>query len=754
MIRILTILFLCVTFSNVLIAQPGSPPEEAPSDLEITWIEPSSSLSRVPKHERMELGITIPQEQLTRIDKFVSGKPNGLNPYDPAQVDLRVRLTSPSGKKITRFAFYFKRFTHVIEGNGGDLANYRNEYVPIQTIDPFHFRFAPDETGEWRLGIELWVDGKLSTKLKDDVSFTCISGNHKGYLTIGNGESEADRWMYYSETGEPFYAISENLASAGECGYYPSQNKRHLAALDKFIAEGGNFARFELGAQAGLPDWPSHNNYSDKLDEMQAFDRIVDKCEDNGVYFILFRHHVEVMMREEWADIRWQNNPYRKALGLKSVEEYFTTKEAIKWQRNCLRYIYSRWGYSPNMAFFSYSEVDNWYYQMAKDAADDKITAESGVMKNPGKDSEAYAAARLRIWINDHQDYIKKELNEKARFCHTYASVGKMEESNATSFFTLSDIVGLHSYGDMKDINFKRRYDLLEFYWKKYRKPVFIEEMGPERVAMFCCTGIEFHNSVWSTAFMGGFGTGMDWWWDRGVFDFDYQKDLGLITQFFEGIDVRKGQYSPQKWQDANVSKRKIENFTLVSSNKESAMGWVHNATYYWRNLWDENPCVRNILEGKTSDNQPCYYARDEHGHPFQKYGTPCPWNHVDVYVHENLSGFDKKEFKDKYTDEAGSVPIVRHEKGRTPTFEISGLLGAASPKKHWYRVEFFSTHTNELKHMKSLDRVIHTSAGGDLDIEVPNLDSATPDYAYKVVYIGRSTKARMKKKLKNPALN
>ncbi|MFN5909946.1 MAG: hypothetical protein ACK45H_01300, partial [Bacteroidota bacterium] len=574
-----------------------------------------------------------------------------------------------------------------------------------------------------------------------------------GYLTIGSEGNEADRWMYFSETGEPFYAISENLASAGECGYLPSQNKRHLEALDKFIAEGGNFARFELGAQAALPDWPLHHNYFEKLDEMHAFDRIIEKCEKNGVYFILFRHHVEVMLREEWAAIRWQNNPYLKAFGLKNVEEYFTNEAAIKWQKNCLRYVFSRWGYSPNMAFYGYSEVDNWYYQLSKELEGLKQTNQVGIPGSSGKDAESYAAARLRIWISGQQDYISKHLNEKVKFCHTYASVGKMETSFATSFFTLSDIVGLHSYGDIKDINFKRRFDILEAYWKKYRKPVFIEEMGPEKIAMFCCTGIEFHNSVWSTAFMGGFGTGMDWWWDRGVFDFDYQKDLGKIATFFEGIDLRKGVYSPQKWDDANVKKRKLENYSLVRSDGEHAIGWVHNATFYWRNLFTENPCMNNMIIGKTDENEPCFFAKDVHGHPFQKYGAPCPWNHVDVYQHENLSGFDNKSFTDRYTAEGGAVAIVKAGKRSNPSFSVKGLKGSLSIKKHWYRIQFYSTNGEGLSHIGKLDQIVHTSAGGNLKVEVPDLDVANPDYAYKVIYLNRSSKGKMKKSLSVPSL-
>ena len=109
------------------------------------------------------------------------------------------------------------------------------------------------------------------------------------------------------------------------------------------------------------------DNYSSKLDEMYAFDKIVELCENNNVYFIVFRHHVELMNSRtnpggsDWSGVSWFDNPYRKALDLQFKKDYFTDSVAKVWQKNSLRYVFSRWGYSPNFTFYGYSEVDNWY---------------------------------------------------------------------------------------------------------------------------------------------------------------------------------------------------------------------------------------------------------------------------------------------------------------------------------------------------------------------------------------------------------
>lgn len=704
--------------------------------LDYTWFEPNKTPGTIGKHKKMELGFALPIAITEQINQFLINGNGGINPFDPDAIDFKIHLTAPDGSKITRFAFYYAAFSENVSGNASNPSAIRNEFIKQQTAFPWRFRFCPNEEGTWGITIEVIIPGS-ETIHYSDLWFNCIPSNHKGILQVSQTNSDKDRWMYYSETGEPFFAISENIASAGECGYFPSQMRRQLEGVQKLIDAGGNFTRFELGGQSALPDWPIYNNYNSKLDEMFAFDKLVEKCEENDIYFTLFRHHVEVMDRENWADIRWELNPYHVGLN-STIIDYFSDAKAVEWQNKCLRYIFSRWGYSSNMSFYSYSEVDNWYTKLLE------VESKENIKNDNGNLSQKDAVLLVKGWIENQHSYIKKELNNSILFCHSPARLSDLEKKPETSFFSISDVVGLHSYGERKNINFEERYDKVEEYWERYKKPVFLEEMGPNKIAMFCCTGIEFHNSIWSTAMMGGIGTGMDWWWDGGVFDMNYQVDLKHIALFFDSEDLRAGNYSPQKWKDASIDKMKLEHYALEQENKERALGWIHNATFYWRNMVERNSCLKNIIEGTSSNNTPCYFRVDPNGHPYSKLGYACPIEHSDVYKHENLKDFDHPQLKDAFT-EKGGAQIIHCTEGnsKNPTFRISNLKSSGLfAKKHWYSVQFYYTQGNNFGVVANETQVLSTNRRGMLEPHVPNLDFENPDFAYKAIYIGEYKKS------------
>lgn len=711
-------------------------------------VDKHGETGQIEKYKRLEYAFKLPSVLTTRIDNFFVGAKSGINPFDPEQIDFRVHFYAPNGEKTTCYGFYYQPFKPVLRTAGLEPSKYINEYRADTTSFPWRVRFAPNQVGTWKMDVEI-IQGTKTYRLVKDGNIECVTSNHKGYLTISSTGTEQDRWMFYSETKEPFFAISNNISSGGGCTYLPSQVNRQVKALKELIEVGGNFTRFEMGGQAALPDWPVYDNYSGKMDEMIGFDRLLDECENNGVYFTLFRHHVEVMDLNDWDPCKWSTNPYRIAFDLQSVEEYFTNEEVLKWQRNNLRYMFARWGYSPNMAFYSYSEVDRWYSKMM---ADSEYGSD---FKDGGTKSEEEAASVLIKWIANQQAYIDSALNKNTLFVHSHATPYSLEMKGEGGFFELSDVVAVHNYGETKDINYKKRYDQIEKYWETYHKPIMVEEMGPGKIAMYCCTGIEYHNSIWSTALMGDFGTGMDWWWDGGVHDYGYYKDLKPLTQFFQGVNLRDGNYQPQKWEDNELAldgsefarkNRIIENYALVSENQESVLGWVHNASYYWRNLAPSNMCMSNLIESKSTENKPCYFAVDKDGFPrdFNEYAC-LPRVYNDVYHHEDLTGFEG--YSDNYSEVGGKAILLEDQ----INFEIDGLKKSTmkmfTSKRNWYKIEFYSTVANENTTLpvEQFTQYLSTSGSGKLKPFAPTMNGEHPDYSYKIVYLGYKKESEIK---------
>lgn len=739
------VFLLSVVFANTITNVVA---QEYP-DFSFYRVDKNGETGQIEKYKRLEYAFKLPSVLTTRVENYFIGAKSGINPFDPDELDFRVHFTSPTGEKTTCYGFYYQAFKPVLRTAGLDPSKYVNEFRADTTNFPWRVRFAPNLEGTWKMDVEV-IQGDKTYQLLSGMEFVCIKSDHKGYLMISSTGTDQDRWMYYSETKEPFFAVTNNISSAGACTYLPSQVNRHVQGLKELIAAGGNFTRFELAGQAALPDWPIHDNYIGKMDEMMGFDRMLEECEKNGVYFTLFRHHVEVSDLNEWDPIKWSTNPYRIAFDLKSVEEYFTNEEVLKWQRNNLRYLFARWGYSPNMAFYSYSEVDRWYSKLMADSE------EGADFKDGGTMSEEEAASMLIKWIADQQQFIDSALNKHTLFVHSHATPYDRELKGKGGFFELSDVVALHSYGETKDINYKKRYDQVEKFWEKYQKPVMMEEMGPSKIAMYCCSGIEYHNSIWSTAMMGDFGTGMDWWWDGGIHDFGYYKDLKPLAQFIEGVDLRSGQFQPQKWENNELAvdgsefarkNRLIENFALVNESKDQVVGWVHNASYYWRNLGQTNECMNHLITSTTAESKPCYFAVDKDGFPYDFNEYACiPRVYNDVYHHEAVTGFEG--FTDNYSKEGAQA--INYETDAL-SFEISGLKKSTmklfKSNRHWYKIEFYSTVANENTQVpvSTFTQILMTSSSGKLSPIAPTMDGVHPDYSYKIVYLGYKKEEEVK---------
>tara|TARA_R110000737_G_scaffold233265_1_gene246555 strand:+ start:21802 stop:23916 length:2115 start_codon:yes stop_codon:yes gene_type:complete len=666
------------------------------------WINPKGQERVAFKNQTMEIGFYLNEKIQQKINEFSKDGKNGTNPYDPEQINFTTIFTSPSGKTHKKYGFYYLEYSE-------DLA--KNLFVKKQTKYPWRVRFAADEVGEWKMNAIVTGNG-VNEKSIFDMTFTCQNSSHKGPLTTTKTGTDADRYLSYAQTGDFFNPISLNISNCGPFSYLPSENYDHLNAIQKHADESGNFTRIEIGAQNGLPDWQDMRNYNEKQDEMFGLDRVFQKAEDNKMYYIIFRHHVEIV-GPGWGVSNWNNNPYRKALNLESLRGYYENPEAIKWQKNNLRYMYARWGYSPYWSFYGYSELEHFY---------------KGMIEQEGI-SEKEAIKIMLNWFLDQKKYILEELKPNELFSNSYGRLTKLEsKAKFNGFFSNSDVVALHMYSTVKKANYERRYDDVEYFWDTYKKPIIIEEMGinDDKLPIMCCTKIEFHNSIWSTAFMGDFGTGLDWWFDRGILALDQNRDMTPLYEFVKDEDYIKEKYAPQKWADAKDNKRMIESFQLKNEKKDRIIGWLHNASYYWRNEAVNSTCLQGLLDSSNLEN-PCVVGEG-----------------IALGRNDSPRDYAREFHEDKYTSKGGFQPI--QSKGGiedNPIFKVENVNFSRGRNKHWYKVEFFSTQVGKaLEPIAGSTQIVRANFFKDLVIHVPNLDNSHPDVAFRVSYLGRSKKA------------
>ena len=250
------------------------------------------------------------------------------NPYDPVTNDVRVRFTSPDGKKIERLAYF-------VEGTWrADLvAEAPGDYTPVLVRNGAELPDAPCVQSR------IFLENKLD----------------HGYL---HGDSSYPNRFRYDD-GSPFVPVGHNLG-------WPTTGK--LSTEDQIVKMGENgltWTRFWAANWAGRNPWWPINDPSALPKELwppalNSIASVEHACDLNGISYqlVLFNHGAF----STTVDSDWAKNPWNTVNGgwLKSPADFFVDSEAKRRTKMWLRYAVARYGSDPNlMAFELFNEVEN-----------------------------------------------------------------------------------------------------------------------------------------------------------------------------------------------------------------------------------------------------------------------------------------------------------------------------------------------------------------------------------------------------------
>lgn len=658
----------------------------------------SKSTYTVLKHQKVEFGLKPDPDILHQIEDYLKTKKGGINPYAEEDITIRCSFLSPSGKVREIDAFYFIPYKRDLN---------QNKWNKDSTSTPFRIRFAPNETGKWAMAVRIMIKGEVK-EILPDFNFQVEASSSRGHLQLPGKKSPNQRQLICSEDQKSFFAIGENITHSNYIQLDPISHERHKKWIRQMADNGGNFLRMEFGAQNFLIDWLDLEDYSGRMNHAMAFDEIVDLCSERDIYFIMFNHHVEYDAAEVdkgWLDrpVQWKKNPYHTQLGIENSEDVFTSEKAWTYLKRRYRYIFSRWGYSPQFSIYEFSEGDNVFGKNAEGKS--KYHNDKSIRKS------------FNEFITRLKTYIQKDLGYSEKIVGVSFASNPDERAMEQHIYSIADMCFVHKYGEQKDENFIQRWGMMDRLFASFSKPCLMEEMGPNDGNLYCCSKIQYHNDMWSTAFMGGIGCGMHWWWDRGIHDNGYYTDLKALSKFWQNEDLSDREYFPRKTSDKmsfTVSarkKRKIETFYLRDKSGDRIYGWTHNATAFW---WNESNACMDELKAKKYLSKPC---KMEDGAELGC-APPCAaW--IDY-------GSDR--FKDDY----GKIIPLEKEIIVIPGLKMSPLFG----KHHYYQVQWFYTGGSGGLMQEA---VIGTDAGGNLSIRVPKMGPDLPynDYAFKIRYVG-----------------
>jgi hypothetical protein len=538
----------------------------------------------VGKHEMIELGVKLPLNVNQAIANFLE---NGsqfpkINPFNPDYteadyIDVVATFTSPGGNIIEVPGFYYEDYI-------SDQVN--EQWIDQPTDYNFRIRFAPNEIGIWTVSVGLYnniesvfdltIDPMCSTP-----QITCIPSDKRGNLEIGND----NRHLRFHDDHKSFFALGRNIMQRGDfegdlsLKTKPSEYQTKLNTLIGLGEHGGNYIGMQNTSFNFDPEW-EHLGVYDRFDNdalaiynRQAVawecDRFLKAAEDHNIYIQwAFPSSHYKWENESWAaDIRdlWPKNPYHLSTITDNVNpiDFFQSNTSKKYYKRKLRYIMARWGFSPQIAVFEIlSEVD------------------------PIINSVGYSV--YDTWYQEMTNYLKElDYNTKLYMASSSSPM-------AVALFS-SDFRCAHKYLVERSMNHER-FDITNQQLFLHNKPFLFGEMGADselNIAIdYCGNRNAFHNALWSTAFMGGLGAGLEWWYD---YDEEMLTHFDGISSFFHDVDFESQTFLPTKWRNTpfgnwslscgHPTNYTLENFELVTQSGHRAMGWVHNATAYYGNI-------------------------------------------------------------------------------------------------------------------------------------------------------------------------
>jgi hypothetical protein len=598
----------------------------------------------VGKHKKIEIGFKMPEEIENQVSNYLSNPANyiGLNPYDPAKINIVAEFrNSVNSNVITKYGFYYEYFEKEagsITTNGTITSGGLIKKIPNNDdMLKWRVRFAPTEVGFWYGTIKIYINGSFYTDIVG-INFECVPSNEHGYLEVG----VHNRQFRFSDDSTSFYAIGQNLTwpttlkylyfsnvltnSSGQSYQVENGTEEWLHTFKNLGDNGGNFARtvFYQGDNMDSPDgydggqeieWEKLGDYQSRQHCMFVLDEVFDIAEQKGIFIMLTPN-----IQNEFED-KWQWNPYRtlsaknsnnplKPTNVGWPEDFLTNATAKDYYKRKLRYIHARWGYGPHLgAYELVSEINNWtgYYS--------------------GNLDETFNQ-KMFDWQWEMFLYQKGILGVKQLISTCYYGTATHDESTEHSAFSFVDFTSMHGYANKKHQSIERQKafnDMLD----AWNKPTNFGEMGMSNPTETTvngasvaeadpndyekCDGTEWHNALWATAFMEGYGAGLNWW--ANDIDAYRAANFPAMKQFFSNVVFEADQWTfNQHWSNDpfEFSSLKypatLEVFAMTTNSSHKAMGWVHQATNWWGNkkvitgCRDRNNLQMPITSGNDGD--------------------------------------------------------------------------------------------------------------------------------------------------------
>jgi len=541
----------------------------------------------VAQFNKIEFGVQLPEWINQSVDAFLN-KGKGVNPFDPEQISIEALfypVDLPKSKPTIVFGFYYKDYQSIKTDQNFEY------WEEIPTEWNWRIRFAPDLTGKW--SVQVKVITRKETYESAPLTFKCSNSPNPGYLEV---DPDHKRFLRFSDSEAPFFAIGMNIAfpwyPKGCYGSDPVEFEKHRNNIDKLGQTSANFIRLVLGPKTYNFEWEELNNYDapfvlknnfpEKINKVGRLalawelDKTIETLEKNDLYYLLcFEFHFPFMDFNPYFPgdpYVWPNNPYKDIAGISDVVDFFTEEGARNIYKNKLRYFFARWGYSSHLAAFE-------FYNEMQFFGGKKI---SGNNYYPYFEEDDFIK-KLETWHVEMINYLKQELKVRQLLTSSY-NTSPREIDHLNDHL---DVISMHRYGNKQSLNVINRHIETSGYMGRWEKPFIIGECGlyDDAIHLYKCMPDPFINDMWATSMMGGFGTGLNWWWSD-ILENDLELNFNILASFMDAVDLQNNNYIIKLAGFDEIENPTIEYLALADEKGGSMMGWVHNYQFYWNNLY------------------------------------------------------------------------------------------------------------------------------------------------------------------------
>jgi hypothetical protein len=476
-------------------------------------------------------------------------------------------------------------------------------------------RFAPTETGTYTFEIHA-VDGAGTATPSSSMAFNSASGTKKGYIRQANKHylkfDNNDTYFPIGSGNQLPNPVTLTLPTA-TC-VYPSPSPpepyqvcdiaspeeyctvEYEVYLDRLFTQNVNYTRLVFSTQGvGIFGYDynlnrcfyknflfndptagntSQNSYGINLKDAWQLDFILRVCERNGIYVQLgLWNSGDICYKDydQWAHNTWNHscfnangfdelyNPYPSTnvvLSCDNPYKFFSDGTARQVQKNMIRYIVSRWGYSTNILTWELMNEMQWLYVGNIDN-----------YPSPRWTTPTTFDSDVLGWVTDISSYIKSIDPNKHMVMTDYDPTNCPNDLNAdpnghdytvtpgcflptrrlvNEIDKVSDFSTNHLYQGYLDCNWpgsENHFVWAQRYNNVYSKPFFVSEWSdsdPMKMVNYDPRGFFFHDVSWSAGFSSAMGVPSTCWLDvytiNPSINLDYT--FNALYQYWNGVKL------------------------------------------------------------------------------------------------------------------------------------------------------------------------------------------------------------------------